>query len=101
VITGKEFKNETGEKIKFYPSAIAVHPVTHDVYILSTKDTKCMAVFTHSGELKYVSTISADLMPQPEGICFSPDGTLYISTEGKAGGKGEVFRFGVKRGIGN
>ena len=44
LIHKKDFKKETGEKLDFFPSAIAVHPVTHDVYILSTKDTKCMDI---------------------------------------------------------
>ena len=89
----KDFKKLTGEKESFYPSAIAVHPVTHDIYILSSKDTKCMAVFTHEGKLKSFQLIDKNLLPQPEGICFAPDGTLYISTEGKTGGSGYIFQF--------
>ena len=96
VIHKSDFKNVTDEKIKFYPSAIAIHPVTHDIYILSTKDSKCMGIFSHSGQLKSVQYIDKDIMPQPEGICFSPDGTLFISTEGKAGGVGAVMRFEQK-----
>jgi len=93
VIHKEDLKNVTGDKIKFYPSAIAVHPLTHDIYILSTKDTKCMAIFSHSGQLKSVELIDKELMPQPEGICFSPNGNLFISTEGKVGGEGAVLRF--------
>ena len=85
LIHKKDFKKETGEKLDFYPSAIAVHPVTHNIYILSTKDTKCMAVFSHDGKLISFEFIDKDLLLQPEGICFAPDGTLYISTEGKKG----------------
>jgi uncharacterized protein YjiK len=93
LIHKKEFKKLADEKIEFFPSAIAVHPITHDIYILSTKETKCMAVFKHSGELISFELIDKDLLPQPEGICFSPDGTLYISTEGKKGEPGYLCRF--------
>jgi hypothetical protein len=81
----KQFKKITGNPIEFYPSAIAVHPVTHDLYILSTRGTKCLAIFTYKGELKSVQLINRDLLPQPEGICFSPDGIMYVSSEGKKG----------------
>lgn len=97
LIHKKDFKKETGEKLEFFPSAIAVHPVTHDIYILSTKDTKCMAVFTHEGKLKSFEFIDKDLLPQPEGICFAPDGSLYISTEGKKGELGYIFEFDAKK----
>ncbi len=81
----KQFKKITGNPMEFYPSAIAVHPVTHDLYILSTRGTKCLAIFTHKGELKSVQLIDKDLLPQPEGICFSPEGIMYVSSEGKKG----------------
>lgn len=97
LIHKKDFKNLTGEKESFYPSAIAVHPVTHDIYILSTKETKCMAVFSHDGALKSFQLIDRNLLVQPEGICFAPDGTLYISTEGKPGGAGYIFQFAMKQ----
>ncbi len=88
-----DFKELADEKLDFNPSAIAVHPVTHDIYLLSTKDNKCMAVFSHDGKLKAFQFIDKDLMPQPEGICFSPDGKLYISSEGKKGEAGNLFEF--------
>jgi uncharacterized protein YjiK len=96
IIKEKDFETIAGDKIKFNPSAIAVHPKTNDIYILSTRDTKCMAVFSRDGKLKSFKLIDEDLMPQPEGICFSPEGVLYISSEGKKGEPGNLFRFDNK-----
>lgn len=96
VIKEKNFETMVGNKIKFNPSAIAVHPETNDIYILSTRDTKCMAVFSRDGKLKSFQLIDEDLMPQPEGICFSPEGVLYISSEGKKGEPGNLFQFDKK-----
>ncbi len=93
LIHKKDFEKVADEKLEFNPSAIAVHPVTHDIYILSTKDNKCMAVYSHDGKLKDFQFIDKDLMPQPEGICFSPEGKLYISSEGKNGDPGILFEF--------
>ena len=96
LIHKKDFKKETGEKLEFFPSAIAVHPVTHDIYILTTRDNKGMAIFSHEGVLKGYLPIEKELMQQPEGICFSPDGKLYISSEGKKGEPGNLFEFDPK-----
>lgn len=93
MIHKKDFKNIAGGKLSFNPSAIAVHPITHDIYILTTKDNKGMAIFSHDGMLKSYQEIDKELMPQPEGICFSPTGILYISSEGKKGEPGNLFEF--------
>ncbi|MBS1920720.1 MAG: SdiA-regulated domain-containing protein [Bacteroidetes bacterium] len=93
LIRKKDFKKFADEKLGFFPSAIAVHPVTHDIYILSTKETKCMAVYSYKGELKSFQLIDKNLLLQPEGICFAPDGTLYISSEGKHGTPPVLLRF--------
>lgn len=96
VIYPKDFRAITGSDLSFNPSAIAVHPITHDIYILTTRDNKGMAVFSHDGVLKSYQTIDKDLMQQPEGICFSPDGKLIISSEGKKGDPGNLFEFDAK-----
>ena len=93
VIHAKDFEKVTSEKLEFNPSAIAVHPTTHDIYMLTTKDNKGLAIFSHDGVLKSYQPIDKDLMPQPEGICFSSDGKLYISSEGKKGEPGNLFEF--------
>ena len=92
IIHKKDFEKIAGHKLVFYPSAIAVHPVTHDIYLLSTRENKCMAVFNREGVLVSFQLIDENLMPQPEGICFSPDGKLYISSEGK-NGPGKLLEF--------
>ena len=96
LIHKKDFENLAGGKLDFNPSAIAVHPVTHDMYLLSTRDNKCMAVYGPDGALKAFQFIDKELMPQPEGICFSPEGKLYISSEGKKGEPGNLFEFDAK-----
>ena len=52
-----------------------------------------MAVFSHEGSLKNFQLIDRNILLQPEGMCFAPDGTLYISTEGKPGGSGFIYAF--------
>lgn len=97
LIHKKDFKKVADEKLEFFPSAIAVHPITHDIYILSTKDSKCMAVYDYKGGLKSFEWINKDILLQPEGICFAPDGTLFISSEGKHGIPPVIMEFDPKK----
>ena len=93
LIHAKDFEKATEQKLDFFPSAIAVHPVTHDIYLLSTRDNKCMAVYSHDGKFKAIQFIDKELMPQPEGICFDADANLYISTEGRHGEAAAIYEF--------
>ncbi len=92
----KDIKKLVGEQADFHPSAIGVHPITHDIYVLSSRGSKCIAVYSHQGKLKSIQQINSSLMPQPEGLCFSPDGTLYITTEGKKGSSAYLFEIAYK-----
>lgn len=96
VIHKGDFKKLTGDDLHFNPSAIAIHPVTHNIYLLSTRDNKCMAVYNRDGNLIAFQSIDNDMMPQPEGICFSPDGKLFISSEAKEHDHGKLFEFDPK-----
>jgi hypothetical protein len=96
IINKGDFEKLEKNKIDFNPSAIAIHPITHDIYLLSTLDNKCMAVYSRDGKLISFQFIDKDLMPQPEGICFSPDGKLFISSEGRKGKAGNLFEFDAK-----
>ena len=75
----------------FKPSGIAVHPETRDYYVLSAAAHR-LAVLSPNGKVKSVVTLPEKTFPQPEGICFSPDGTLYIASEGD-GQKGQILSF--------
>ena len=97
LIKKSDFENVAGEKIDFYPAAIAVHPITHDIFIISTKDTKCIAQFTHDGKLKAFDYLEKEMLPQPEGICFDAQGNLYISTEARHGKPPYIYEFAVKK----
>ncbi|WP_158865774.1 SdiA-regulated domain-containing protein [Maribellus comscasis] len=77
--------------LTFQPSAIAIHPVTGDIYILASVGNLLM-IYSSEKELQCIVQLEAKIHPQPEGICFSPDGTLYISNEGKeTSGRISVF----------
>lgn len=98
LVQRKDFKKFVADKVEFYPSGIAVHPVTHDLYIISTRGNKCIACYTHSGQLKSFEYLDENLLPQPEGICFDKDGNLYISTEGKNKQPPFIYKFGKAKG---
>lgn len=97
LIHKKDFKPLLGESLDFYPSAIAVHPASRDIYVLSTRENKLLAQYARSGELKAAQMINSELLPQPEGICFSPEGIMYISSEGKKDGHAVICQFVPKK----
>ncbi len=76
----------------FKPSAIAVHPVTGNVYILASAG-KLLVIIDKYGNYLEHKRLNNRIFRQPEGICFSPDGKkLFISNEGK-GTKGTILVF--------
>lgn len=97
LINKKDFEAVAGEKVDFYPAAIAVHPTTHDIYVISTKDTKAIAQFSHEGKLKAFDYLDKEMLPQPEGICFDPEGNLYISTESRHHKPAYIYKFSFKK----
>ena len=76
----------------FSPSGIAVHPITRDVYVLSSAKKRLVVLDYDSGAIKYAIRLNKKLLPQPEGIAFDPNGDLILSSEGKKG-EGLVYRF--------
>lgn len=78
-------ERESGFKIReFAPSGIAIHPQSSNIYIISHQG-KALVVLDKSFNVLEAVRLSSRVFKQPEGICFSPDGTLYISNEGRGG----------------
>ena len=70
--------------ITFNPSAIAIHPITKNIYILSSVG-KTLLVISNKGKIIYTVHLNQKKFKQPEGITFDENGTMYISNEGKDG----------------
>lgn len=83
------------DRIKFKPSAIATHPLTGNYYILSSVG-KMLLVVNKTGSILATYPIAPRILGQPEGICFSKDGTLFISSEGE-GDRGYILEFEMKK----
>lgn len=64
------------------PSGLAQHPLTNDIYILSSKNS-LLVITDKSGKIKDIHSFNGKDFAQPEGITFSSKGDLYISNEGK------------------
>ena len=77
----------------FKPSGIAIHPIDGEIYIISSVG-KLLIIMNSSGKVQNVIELDPKLYRQPEGICFSPTGDMFISSEGQ-GGKGYILKFGI------
>ena len=66
----------------FGPSGIAIHPVSKNVYLLSSVG-KMLIVLSPTGKIIHIEKFNKKIHLQPEGICFDRDGTLWISNEAK------------------
>ena len=79
------------QRINFKPSGIAWHPIQDKYYVLAHVG-KIILVVNKNGEIEASYPISPRLLGQPEGICFAPNGDMFISSEGE-GDKGYILKF--------
>lgn len=102
----KQFiKNNTDEEsdkepsVKINPSAIAVHPITGKLYVLSSKDN-LIYIFNQNNQVEVVHHLDKKMFNQAEGITFMDNGDMLISNEGKKNGMGHPtllqFDYSVK-----
>ena len=77
----------------FQPSGLAIHPIYGEIYIISSVG-KLLIILNRWGKVQDVKELDPKIFRQPEGICFSPNGDMYISNEGQ-GGKGYILKFDI------
>ncbi len=79
------------DKLFFEPSAIAFNPHNSHLFVIS-HTAKLLLVLNREGHIVEIHRLNPGLFNQPEGICFSKEGTLYISNEGGKG-FGNILKF--------
>lgn len=72
------------DNANFDPSAAAIHPINKRLYILSSAGNLLVVTDTR-GKVVEAFSLNPDRFPQAEGIAFAPDGTMFITNEGKYG----------------
>lgn len=83
------FKNNYSEikqsTINFNPSAIGIHPVSGEYYILSATD-RMIVVCDKQKKVKTIYALPSNIFYKPEGIDFLANGDMLISNEGTKNG---------------
>ncbi|MDF2186963.1 hypothetical protein [Paraflavitalea sp. CAU 1676] len=76
---------------QFKPSAAAIHPKLNKLFIVASVG-KAILQTTLDGKIEGAWQMNPDQFPQPEGICFAPNGDMFISNEG-VDGKATILKF--------
>jgi hypothetical protein len=86
------------DKMKLKPSAAAIHPLTKELYIISSIN-KALIIADRDGNVKEAYPIDPVLFKQPEGLTFAPSGDLIISNEVAEVGSPNILIFKYKEKI--
>ena len=70
--------NDTVSQFIFNPIAMAVHPKTNEIYILSSEN-RSIVIFNQFGEVADIKILDEKLLSNPTAITFHPSGDLLIS----------------------
>lgn len=83
------------KRLRFKPSAAAIHPLTGELFIISSIN-KVLVVADVKGVPKQVYKINPRLYKQPEGMTFTSKGDLIISNESADIGAANILFFKYK-----
>ncbi|NOR87836.1 MAG: hypothetical protein GQ527_09525 [Bacteroidales bacterium] len=89
------YLNTAKGDVSFQPSGMAIHPISGNIFVLASIGN-LLVVYSRSGELLAMIELKSKYHLKPEGICFSPDATLYIANEGDDYRKGTILKFYTK-----
>lgn len=78
----REKKKQEIPVIRFRISAIGIHPISGELYVLSSAD-HMLLIYNASGQLLEVNLLDEEMYNKPEGISFFENGDLLISNEGQ------------------
>jgi len=84
--------DEAQEKVDFSPAAVAIHPVSEQLYVLSAK-ANLLFVINLQGDILHIAKLPKKRHHQPEGICFDQQGNMYISNEARKEHKANVVTY--------
>lgn len=73
------------------PSAIAIHPVTNQIYLLSAA-ANSLIVLDRNFNIKHLKRLNSERFEQPEGLTFNSRGDLFIASEGLKK-KARIYKF--------
>lgn len=90
----REKKDKEEPIIKFRTSAIAIHPITKQLYVLSASDHS-LFVFNKDGSLAQMTLLDSYTFNKSEGIAFLDNGDMLITNEGQDK-KPTLLRFDYK-----
>lgn len=68
------------EKIHIKPSAIAMNPITNELYMLSSLH-HALIILSPKGKYKQLFLLDPGIYKQAEGIAFTPSGDMLITNE--------------------
>jgi len=87
------------EVIQINPSAISVHPISGEIFVLSASN-RLLAIYKNR-QLECVYPLAEELFYKPEGLSFTENGDLFISSEGNKKGYtgGQIHYFKWENGL--
>lgn len=87
----KKGKGQKKDKMSLKPSEIAINYKSGEIYVLNGPKSQ-LIIADSTGKMKTTFQLDKSVFPQPEGMCFSPSGELYISSEGKKKGEAVIAK---------
>lgn len=84
------------KKFRFKPSAASINPVDSNLYIISAIN-RLLVITDRDGKLKKAYRISHSIFKQPEGITFTPWGSMIISNEFADVGVADILIFSRRK----
>ena len=93
--TAKKLNLTSGDNI-FYPSGLAIHPFDDETIYVISSIGKLLLTINRNGKILDIIELDRNIFNQPEGICFSKEGNMFISNEGKNEG-GNIVKFNLKK----
>ncbi len=80
----KDADDDVDKTPSFSPSDIDINPTNRNTYVLQSNPPQVLILDSLS-KPRSIHHFNRESFSQPEGLTFSPEGTLYISNEGKHG----------------